>query len=192
MIKLYNRLLIATLCAFMIACGGNTKNENTGDSTKNDTNTTNDTSKTAKQTPPRPKTPKDFLCQKWGYDAQSFVDALVANMPAENRSQMTEEQKKGLATMAENAFYQFNLDGTYAGKSPAGLEVKGTWSLSADYKILTIRETGVDKADIRVLEELSAEKLVWKLTQGEQSLSFAMLPFTEKTSTEKQDSTTKK
>ncbi len=192
MIKLFNGLWMVALCTLLVACGGNTQNENTGDTAKNDTSAGNDTTKTSEQAPPRPKTPKELLCQKWGYDATSFVNALAANMFANNENnKMTEEQKKQLATMAESAFYQFESAGTYTGKSPAGLAVQGTWVLSSDNKILTLRETGVDNIDIRVIENLSAEKLVWKLTQGNQELSFGMVPFTEPADTEKTDSTAK-
>jgi len=192
MIKLLNGLFIATFCVFLIACGGNSENKNEQDSTAN--NATNDTTTNTKVTPPpRPKTSRDFLCQKWGYDTKSFVDALEANMPANSQgSKMPPEQRKVFVTMAEKAFYHFNTDGTYTGVVPAGTAVKGTWSLSSDQKILTIRAAEGGNADIRVIESITADKLVWKISRDEQSMSFAMVPFTDKTTTEKPEDTAKK
>ena len=177
--KQFNGFIIITLLALITACGGNANTENSGDSTKTDTTkkASDSTKKVENTPPPKPTTPRGFLAQKWAYDAESFANALVGTMPAEKRN---DKDKETFKNMAEKAFYQFNADGSYVGQSPAGLAIKGKWGLSSDNKILTIREDGVDRADIRVIEELTIDKLVWKLTQGEQSMSFAMIPFANK------------
>jgi len=193
MIKLLNGLFITTFCVFLIACGSNSENKNGKDSSAN--NVANDTATGTNTTPPpRPKTPRDFLCQKWGYDTKSFVDALEANMPAnsQGKKMMTPDQRQVFVTMAEKAFYHFNTDGSYTGIVPAGTAVKGTWSLSPDQKILTIRAAEGGSADIRVIESINADKLVWKISRDKQSMRFAMIPFTSKPATEKPNDTAKK
>lgn len=179
--KQFNGFIIITLLALITACGGNSNTENSGDSTKTDTTkkASDSTKKVENTPPPKPTTPRGFLAQKWAYDAESFANALLGTMPAEKRN---DKDKETFKNMAEKAFYQFNADGSYVGQSPAGFAIKGRWELSTDNKILTIREG--DKADIRVVQELTIDKLVWKITQGDQSLSFAMIPFANKSTSD--------
>ncbi|WP_299464683.1 lipocalin family protein [uncultured Microscilla sp.] len=173
--KFLNGLLIIAVFAFVTACGGGA---NTGN-TEGDTTSTAETKKDGESTEVNKEdetkkedqnAPKVLLvAQKWGYD----VDASVGMLSEEDQKKISEEQKKAMKGMS----MEFKADGTYEMALNGEAKEKGTWTMSEDGKTITTKEEGKDKEVIANLKEMTAEKMVIEMKDGEKTETFVMVKF---------------
>ena len=174
--KFLNGLLIIAVFAFVTACGGGAKTEATEggetastEEVKKDGEGT-DVKKEEETKKEEAKAPKDLLiAQKWGYD----VDATVAALPEEQQKSISEEQKKVMKGMS----MEFKADGTYEMAMNGEAKEKGTWTMSEDGKTVTTKEEGKDKEVVANIKEMTADKMVIEMKEGDKTESFVMVKF---------------
>lgn len=171
--KFLNGLLIIAVFAFVTACGGGAKTGNTeGETANTETKKEGESTEVKKEEEKKEETkaPKDLLiAQKWGYD----VDATVANLPEEEQKKISEEQKKAMKGMS----MEFKADGTYEMAMNGEAKEKGTWTMSEDGKAITTKQEGKDKEVVANIKEMTADKMVIEMKDGDKTESFVMIKF---------------
>lgn len=188
--RFLNGLLIIAVVAFMTACGGGAKTNNTEGTDSTSTTETANTDNTEKKNDETSSTetakmPKDMLAQKWGYDGDAILAKMVEQATEEEKKAMTDEMKSKMKESFSKGSMEFKADGTYINTDDKGKEEKGTWTLSEDGKTLTTKKEGSDKEQVIAVKELTADKMVGEMKNGERTMTVVMKPFTgETTSTE--------
>ena len=173
--KFLNGLLIIAVFAFVTACGGGAKTEATEGETANTEEVKKegegtDVKKEEETKKEEAKAPKALLvAQKWGYD----VDATIAALPEEKQKDFSDEQKKAMKGMS----MEFKADGTYEMAMNGEAKEKGTWTLSEDGKTITTKEEGKDKEVVANIKEMTADKMVIEMKEGDKTESFVMVKF---------------
>lgn len=175
--RFLNGLLIIAVVAFMTACGGGAKTNNTEGTDSTSTTETANTDNTEKKNDETSSTETKgsaaiLTASKWMMD----VDAMVAKMPEEEAKNVTDEVK---ANMAKGRFV-FEAGGVMKMVSPAGTEEPGTWKLSEDGKTFTITQGEGDKAQetVNKVVELTAEKIVFEYQKGDKTQYMILKPAT--------------
>lgn len=178
--KFLNGLLIIAVFAFVTACGGGAKTEATeGGETANTEEVKKegegtDVKKEEETKKEEAKAPKALLiAQKWMLDGES----MLAAMPEEQKSKMTEEQQKQMMENAKQVTIQYNADGSFVGFK-GETEEKGTWTLSEDGKTLTTKDAK-DKEETLTIKEITAEKMVFEIAaakEGEKATTLTLVP----------------
>ncbi len=172
--KFLNGILVIAVFALMTACGGGATTENTDDATTDTAaaKPAETEKKNEETTSTETQAPAALLTAgKWMMDAE----AMIATLPEDKRPK-TDEEKQKLAEKAKQVTMQFNADGTYVGMRGDN-ETKGTWTLSEDGKTLTTQEEGKEKKEVLNVTEMSADKMVFEVGEGEQKSVITMIPF---------------
>ncbi|OJJ16168.1 hypothetical protein BKI52_35975 [marine bacterium AO1-C] len=181
--RFLNGLLIIAVFAFMTACGGGAKTENTegtatdSASTTETANTDNTEKKNEETTSSETKAPKDMLAQKWSFDADAILAAMMETATEEEKKAMTDESKEEMKKEMAKETMEFKADGTYINTDAKGKEEKGTWTLSEDGKTLTTKAEGQEKEDVIVVKELTADKMVGEMKVGDKTRTLVMKVF---------------
>lgn len=104
------------------------------------------------------------------------IDALVAQMPKERKSSLSDKMLEKMKESVNKARFIFEKDGVLKMITPTGKEEQGTWKLSADGKTFTTTEGDGKKEVVNTITSLSSSKLAFEYKSRGETVKMVLVP----------------
>lgn len=118
----------------------------------------------------------DSLAKLTAHSWKMDIDALVAQMPEERKSALTDKMLEKMKESMGKTRFIFGKDGVMKMVSPTGKEEQGTWKLGTDGKTFTTTQGDSKKEIVNKITSLSSSKFAFEYESRGKTVKMVLVP----------------